>query len=95
MSRGRQRAMAKKVAREIKYFNPNTDYDALTSELSVEKNFENSLTGGTHAEDIQARGTRAKGVQSDEFTSELEEYLEWVKQTADECATGKKMDNVK
>jgi hypothetical protein len=67
--------MAKKVAREIKYFSPNTDYDALTSELSSEKDFQDSSLDG---------------VQGGLANSELEEYVEWVKQTASECSTGKK-----
>jgi hypothetical protein len=40
MGRGRQKAMAKKVAREIKYFSQDTDYDALTNELSAKKDQE-------------------------------------------------------
>ena len=33
MGRGRQKAKQTKVARELKYFSPNTDYDALAKEL--------------------------------------------------------------
>jgi hypothetical protein len=34
MGRGRQKAKHTKVARELKYFSPNTDYSALERELS-------------------------------------------------------------
>jgi hypothetical protein len=70
--------MAKKVAREIKYFSPNTDYDALTSELSAEKDLGNDLL------------TAPKSVDS---ASELEEYLEWAKQTADKSTNKKVSQN--
>ena len=33
MGRGRQKAKQTKVARELKYFSPNTDYTALQREL--------------------------------------------------------------
>jgi hypothetical protein len=35
MGRGRQKAKQTKVARELKYFSPDTDYDALQRELSA------------------------------------------------------------
>jgi hypothetical protein len=34
MGRGRQKAKQTKVARELKYFSPQTDYDALQRELA-------------------------------------------------------------
>jgi hypothetical protein len=34
MGRGRQKAKHTKVARELKYFSPNTNYNALEKELS-------------------------------------------------------------
>jgi hypothetical protein len=34
MGRGRQKAKQTKVARELKYFSPNTDYSELERELS-------------------------------------------------------------
>ena len=36
MGRGRQKAKHTKVARELKYFSPNTDLSALEKELAVE-----------------------------------------------------------
>lgn len=35
MGRGRQKAKNTKVARELKYFSPATDYSALQAELGV------------------------------------------------------------
>lgn len=35
MGRGRQKAKHTKVARELKYFSPNTDYNALERELTT------------------------------------------------------------
>ena len=35
MGRGRQKAKHTKVARELKYFSPNTDFDALASEIGA------------------------------------------------------------
>ena len=36
MGRGRQKAKHTKVARELKYFSPQTDYSALERELATE-----------------------------------------------------------
>ena len=36
MGRGRQKAKQTKVARELKYFSPDTDYDALRRELATD-----------------------------------------------------------
>ncbi|MFC5381537.1 DUF3073 domain-containing protein [Aquipuribacter nitratireducens] len=36
MGRGRQKAKQTKVARQLKYFSPETDYDALANELHQE-----------------------------------------------------------
>jgi len=38
MGRGRQKAKHTKVARELKYFSPNTDYSELEAELSTSEN---------------------------------------------------------
>ena len=37
MGRGRQKAKNTKVARELKYFSPDTDLSALEAELSAKK----------------------------------------------------------
>lgn len=38
MGRGRQKAKQTKVARQLKYFSPDTDYSALQRELSGSSN---------------------------------------------------------
>lgn len=38
MGRGRQKAKQTKVARELKYFSPQTDYSALANELHSDGN---------------------------------------------------------
>ncbi|MEY2816408.1 MAG: hypothetical protein RJA78_984 [Actinomycetota bacterium] len=40
MGRGRQKAKNTKVARELKYFSPNTDLTALQAELATSSNDE-------------------------------------------------------
>ena len=40
MGRGRQKAKHTKVARDLKYFSPNTDLSALEKELSTENDNE-------------------------------------------------------
>lgn len=42
MGRGRQKAKNTKVARELKYFSPATDYSALEAELSTKAADENN-----------------------------------------------------
>ena len=37
MGRGRQKAKQTKVARRLKYFSPETDYDALERELAAQR----------------------------------------------------------
>jgi len=62
MGRGRQKAKQTKVARELKYFSPDTDYDALQRELSRGRPAESEKTDS--AED---------GSEPDEF----DEYADW------------------
>jgi hypothetical protein len=45
MGRGRQKAKHTKVARELKYFSPNTDYNALERELTSSQHDEYSDEG--------------------------------------------------
>jgi len=47
MGRGRQKAKQTKVARELKYFSPNTDYTALQRELGGSTGH----TGASHVAD--------------------------------------------
>ncbi|WP_448006413.1 DUF3073 domain-containing protein [Agromyces bauzanensis] len=50
MGRGRQKAKHTKVARELKYFSPNTDYNALERELTGSKHDEYSDEASKWAE---------------------------------------------
>ncbi|MDO5494766.1 MAG: DUF3073 domain-containing protein [bacterium] len=49
MGRGRQRAKQAKVARQLKYFSPETDYQALERELAG-KSADDDLYVDTYAE---------------------------------------------
>jgi hypothetical protein len=62
MGRGRQKAKQTKVARELKYFSPDTNYDALQRELA----------SGGHDPFAEADVVAAK-VEDDED----DEYAEW------------------
>ena len=65
MGRGRQKAKHTKVARELKYFSPNTDLDALQRELGTED--------ASNAEpDYEDKWADMYGDDEDEETSEDE-----------------------
>jgi hypothetical protein len=51
MGRGRQKAKQTKVARELKYFTPATDYRALEKELTSGKTGLESASGKQDVED--------------------------------------------
>ncbi|CAB4544360.1 MAG: DUF3073 family protein [Actinobacteria bacterium] len=53
MGRGRQKAKNTKVARELKYFSPNTDYSALEAELSAKAGSENEEYVDRWADDTE------------------------------------------
>jgi DUF3073 family protein len=66
MGRGRQKAKQTKVARQLKYFSPDTDYNALQKEL----------TGGSngHSDDEP----RAEADPTDDSEEDdLDEYADW------------------
>ncbi|MFF2273010.1 DUF3073 domain-containing protein [Agromyces sp. NPDC058136] len=50
MGRGRQKAKHTKVARELKYFSPNTDYNALERELTSSQHDDYSEAAAKWAE---------------------------------------------
>lgn len=62
MGRGRQKAKQTKVARELKYFSPETDYDALRRELG----------GGS-----QGEVPREAPLEDDSGQDERDEYADW------------------
>jgi hypothetical protein len=63
MGRGRQKAKQTKVARELKYFSPNTDYTALQRELggSTGHTGETHVAGEDHVEDDTAEDDEDDG----------------------------------
>jgi hypothetical protein len=66
MGRGRQKAKQTKVARQLKYYSPETDYDALQRELA---------TGNGHE-----REAAHDDAEDDEDSGEVEEddeYADW------------------
>jgi hypothetical protein len=67
MGRGRQKAKHTKVARELKYFSPNTDLDALQRELGHE---DPNTSGEPDYEDkwadMYGEGDDEDGEESDE-----------------------------
>jgi hypothetical protein len=66
MGRGRQKAKNTKVARELKYFSPNTDYSALEAELNQKAGSENEEYVDRWADDEE----------EDDFTSDDERVVE-------------------
>ena len=63
MGRGRQKAKQTKVARELKYFSPETDYDSLQRELSK--------SGSNHVE------PPADDDEYEAGQDERDEYADW------------------
>jgi hypothetical protein len=55
MGRGRQKAKQTKVARELKYFSQETDYDALAQELRGENPKETAVEETPYEEDLIAK----------------------------------------
>jgi hypothetical protein len=62
MGRGRQKAKQTKVARELKYYTPNTDYDALQRELA---------SGGTPYPEV------AGPAEADDEDDQDDKYADW------------------
>ena len=68
MGRGRQKAKNTKVARELKYFSPATDYSALEAELAT-----TAATENTDYEDKWADLYEDEPATDDDRTVELDE----------------------
>ena len=64
MGRGRAKAKQTKVARELKYFSPQTDYDALQRELA---------SGGHDP----FAGVSAEPAADDDEDDQDDEYADW------------------
>jgi hypothetical protein len=70
MGRGRQKAKQTKVARELKYFSPDTDYNALQRELA----------GGSngHSETIPAEAELDQDAEAeDDEDDDADQYADW------------------
>ena len=66
MGRGRQKAKNTKVARELKYYSPSTDYSALEAELSQKAGDENEDYVDRWADDYEAESDDERVVDLDE-----------------------------
>lgn len=69
MGRGRQKAKHTKVARELKYFSPSTDYNALEKELtkapgSTEPDYEDKWAD-LYSDDSDEEGEPDEGQEED------------------------------
>jgi hypothetical protein len=77
MGRGRQKAKQTKVARQLKYFSPETDYDALQRELA-------NGTGGLAAQTYAATDDSEDDEEIDDDDEEIDDdesaddsYADW------------------
>jgi hypothetical protein len=70
MGRGRQKAKQTKVARQLKYFSPETDYDALQRELANG----NTLASEAYASDDSDED---EDEEADEDESDEDTYADW------------------
>ena len=66
MGRGRQKAKNTKVARELKYYSPSTDYSALEAELSQKAGDENQDYVDRWADEYEAESDDERVVDLDE-----------------------------
>ena len=73
MGRGRQKAKQTKVARQLKYFSPDTDYNALQRELAG--------PDGHHDVDAQVAEVEDESdedsAEDSEEYDETDEYADW------------------
>jgi hypothetical protein len=80
MGRGRQKAKQTKVARQLKYFSPNTDYTALERELAADGH-ESDYSAAAH-QDVDAIDDDEDGSAADDEDDEDDtadgEYAGWV-----------------
>ena len=77
MGRGRQKAKQTKVARRLKYFSPDTDYDALQRELGGNGHHDVDLPeDSTDDESVEAEDEYEVDDEVDEYDVEYREYLD-------------------
>lgn len=74
MGRGRQKAKQTKVARRLKYFSPETDYDALQRELANG----DRLAGQAYtSDDADTDDDADADAEDDEKSTEADAYADW------------------
>jgi hypothetical protein len=66
MGRGRQKAKQQKVARQLKYYSPDTDYSALQRELT-----------GSNGSHVNAVDDTLEHDDEDESSDEDDRYADW------------------
>jgi len=66
MGRGRHKAKNTKVARELKYYSPSTDYSALEAELNQKAGDENEDYVDRWADDYEAESDDERVVDLDD-----------------------------
>jgi Protein of unknown function (DUF3073) len=66
MGRGRQKAKQQKVARQLKYYSPDTDYSALQRELTGSSRSNGNAVDDTLDQDLE-----------EEATDEDDQYADW------------------
>ena len=77
MGRGRQRAKQRKVARHLKYYSPDTDYEALERELSSHGS-DSADTGSQSSEDDHYAELAAKyALPDDAYEDDADDDGSW------------------
>jgi hypothetical protein len=74
MGRGRQKAKQTKVARRLKYFSPETDYDALQRELANGDGLASQNYAGDDSEDEEDEDEAAEDVDDQ---ADGDAYADW------------------
>lgn len=83
MGRGRQRAKQRKVARDLKYYSPKTDFSALARELSSAGGRENTSWDSADAYEDEMESTTE---QNDaDYSDEYAAYAEYAAKYGDDA----------
>jgi hypothetical protein len=97
MGRGRRKAMAKKMVREVKYFSPKVDVTGLAEEIGTadDSTFASDVHLDAHVDDslekcqVDAERTETEKPLHEMNEDELQEYLEWSKNAASKPQSNK------
>ena len=77
MGRGRQKAKQTKVARRLKYFSPDTDYNALQRELAGSDGHDDVDAQVAEVEDESDEYSAEDSAEDSEEYDETDEYADW------------------